>query len=81
MDAKLLQYVPKFYKPYVADIYLGERVWNEHTRKWNTQVVVEWDINGEQETTTYQNATYMYNTLKDFGNDFIDAHLCGLITV
>lgn len=81
MDSKLLQYIPKFYKRFVSDIYLGERIWNEHTKRWNNVIVVEWCIDDEYETSTYQNASYMYNTLKEFGNDFIDSHLTGLITM
>ena len=80
MDGKLLQYIPKFYKPYISDIHLGERVWNEHTRRWNNEVIVEWCVNDEYETTVYQNASHMYNTLKELGNDFVDSNL-ELVTI
>lgn len=75
MNSKLLQYIPKEYKPYVEDIYYGDRVWNEHTHRWNTYVTVEWRVGDEYDVTTYQNATHMYDTLKQIGSEFVDSRI------
>lgn len=61
---KLLKYIPKEYKTEVKSIRKGEKVFNEITKRWNTTIIVEWADGSENE---YQNATYMYNLLKDFG--------------
>ena len=61
---ELMRYIPKEYKNEVADIYKGEKEWNEYTQRWNTLIVVEWK---DGETSTYQNAGYMKNLLKEFG--------------
>lgn len=80
MNVSLLQYIPKYYKPYVMDIQFGSKVWNEHTKRWNTEIEVTWQVGDEEETTVYQNATHMYNTLKEIGNDFVDSNT-NLITM
>ncbi len=72
MQEKLMKYIPKEYKPYVADIEPDEKVWNEVTNKWNTTIKVTWKIDGDTETKIYQNASWMYFVLKDQGCEFID---------
>lgn len=65
MDMKeLMRYIPKEYKADVENIKKGEKVWNEYTKKWNTTIIVEWKDGNVNE---YQNASYMFNTLKEFG--------------
>lgn len=59
-----MRYIPRSYKNEVEDIYKGEKVWNEITKRWNTMIVVEWK---DGEINEYQNATYMFNVLKYFG--------------
>lgn len=61
---ELMRYIPRSYKNEVEDIYKGEKVWNEITKRWNTMIVVEWK---DGEINEYQNATYMFNVLKYFG--------------
>lgn len=65
MNNALLRYIPKEYKKEVKSI---ERcpgmVYNENTGKYNTMIAVTWKDGQEN---CYQNATYMYNLLKDFG--------------
>lgn len=61
---ELLKYIPKEYKAEVKSIRKGEKVFNEITKRWNTTIIVEWTDGSENE---YQNATYMFNLLKDFG--------------
>ena len=53
---KLMRYIPKIYKDEVKNIYKGEKVWNEITKRWNTVIVVEWE---DGETNEFQNASYM----------------------
>ena len=65
MDNKLMRYIPKEYKRDVVNIEKCRgNVWNENTRKWNTMINVEWSDGSEN---CYQNATYMWNLLRDFG--------------
>ncbi len=59
-----MRYIPRSYKNEVEDIYKGEKVWNEITKRWNTMIVVEWK---DGEINEYQNTTYMFNVLKYFG--------------
>ena len=59
-----MRYIPKIYKDEVKNIYKGEKVWNEITKRWNTVIVVEWE---DGETNEFQNASYMFNVLKYFG--------------
>lgn len=61
---ELMRYIPRSYKNEVEDIYKGEKVWNEITKRWNTMIVVEWK---DGEINEYQNATFMFNVLKYFG--------------
>lgn len=75
MDDKLLKYIPKPYKPYVADIKKDEKVWNEITNKWNVTVKVTWKVNEDTETRVYQNTSYMYFLLRECGCDFIDSRI------
>ena len=63
---KLMRYIPKEYKNEVADIYEGEREYNDVTKKWNTKIVVEWK---DEEINTYQNASYMRFKLTEIGRD------------
>lgn len=61
----LLRYIPKEYKKEVANIEKVQgMVFNEITRRYNTMICVTWKDGQEN---CYQNATYMYNLLKDFG--------------
>lgn len=50
-----MRYIPRFYKNEVENIYKGEKVWNEITKRWNTMIVVEWK---DGEINEYQNATF-----------------------
>lgn len=60
----LMRYIPKIYKAEVESIREGNKVWNEHTKRWNTTIIVVWKDGEEDE---YQNASYMRELLKDFG--------------
>ena len=66
IDKTLLKYIPKEYKQQIVSIQKGDKVWNENTHRWNIMVDVVWN-NGEE--TSYQNASYMYHLLKEFGRD------------
>jgi len=59
---KLLAYIPKEFKPYVADIYEGEKEWNETTKRWNTELVVEWENGG---VSYFASKTYARECLKE----------------
>ena len=63
MNKSLLAYIPREYKPLVTDIYDGDREWNDHTKKWNTNLIVEWQ-NGE--TSYFANKTFARECLKEF---------------
>lgn len=67
IDRSLMRYIPKQYRNDVARLEKGERVYNEHTKKWNTMIIVEWCCDDVIERHEYQNATYMKNMLEDFG--------------
>lgn len=61
----LMRYIPKEYKNEVANIEKVQgMVFNENTGRYNTMIAVTWKDGQEN---CYQNATYMYNLLKDFG--------------
>lgn len=60
---ELMKYIPKEYKLLVVDIYTGESEWNEVTKRWNTELVVEWE-NGK--TSRFQTKSYARETLKEF---------------
>lgn len=65
MMKDLIRYMPKIYKNEVADIYRGEKVWNERTKRWNTTIIVKWK---DGEETEYKNAVYMkenYQSLEE----------------
>lgn len=62
LDKKLMGYIPKEYKPYVADIYEGEKEWNDVTQRWNRELVVEWE-NGE--TSYFANKAHAKQSLKE----------------
>lgn len=62
MNKELMRYIPKEFKALVVDIYEGKKEWNEITKKWSTEVIVDW-INGE--TSRFQNKTWMQEVLKD----------------
>ena len=62
LDPKLMAYIPKEFKPYVVDIYEGEKSWNTYTKRWNTELIVEW-VNGK--TTYFQNKQHGLYSLKE----------------
>ena len=62
MNKELMRYIPKEFKALVEDIYEGKKEWNEITKKWSTEVIVDW-VNGE--TSRFQNKTWMQEVLKD----------------
>ena len=62
MENDLMKYIPKEYKALVENIYEGKREFNDITRKWNVNIVVEW-INGE--VSIFQNKTWMKEVLKE----------------
>lgn len=66
MDKSLLRYIPKDMKKDVVNIYKSQTEYNEYTKRWNTLIAVEWS---DGEINEYQNATYMFNKLKEFGRD------------
>lgn len=66
IDKSLMKYIPKEYKKDIVSIQKSEKVWNDHTKRWNTLINVIWKDGAENE---YQNATYMYGKLKEFGRD------------
>ena len=68
----LMEYIPRLYRPYVTNIYRGEKEWNDVTQRWNQPVIVEWTVDGETEEEEFQNAAYMKELLKEFGRDIID---------
>ena len=59
---ELLRFIPKEYKPFVTDIYEGKREYNEITKRWNVQLVVEWE-NGE--TSEFANKTFARECIKE----------------
>lgn len=63
MANELMRYIPREFKKLVVNIYDGERVYNEFTKKWNTMVVVEWE-NGT--VSEFQNRAFMRECLKEF---------------
>ena len=62
----LMRYIPKEYKNEVDNIYLGDREYNEVTKRWSNLIVVEWK-DGEQ--SIYASAEFMRNKLKEFGRE------------
>ena len=58
----LMRYIPKEFKPFVVNIYEGEREFDERTRRWNTRLVVEWQ-NGEQ--SNFKNKSWAFTCLKE----------------
>lgn len=62
MNKELMRYIPKEFKALVVDIYEGKKEWNEITKKWSIEVIVDW-VNGE--TSRFQNKTWMKEVLKD----------------
>lgn len=66
MQKELMRYIPKICKNEVEDIYKGEKVWNEHTNRWNSTIIVKWK---DGEVNEYQNSTYMKGKLAEFGRD------------
>ena len=62
MNKELMRYIPKEFKALVVDIYEGKKEWNEITKTWSTEVIVDW-VNGE--TSRFQNKTWMQEVLKD----------------
>ena len=71
----LIEYIPKHYRPYVTNIYRGEKEWNDITQRWNQPVIVEWTVEDEVEEETFANAAHMKSLLKEFGGDIIDSML------
>lgn len=63
MKQDLMRYIPKNFKALVADIYEGEKEWNEVTNRWNVPVVIEWQ-NGE--TSIFANKTFIRGCLNEF---------------
>ena len=63
MEKSLMKYIPKEFKSLVENIYEGDKQWNDTTKRWNVNVVVEW-INGE--TSCFANKTFMKEVLKEF---------------
>ena len=57
-----MAYIPRAFKPYVVDIYEGEKEWNEVTQRWNVPLVVEWE-NGE--TSYFANKAFATQHLKE----------------
>ena len=66
IDKSLMKYIPKEYKKEIVSIQKGEKVWNEITHRWNILINVVWNDGTEAD---YQNASYMYALLKEFGRD------------
>ena len=66
MQKELMRYIPKIYKNEVEDIYKGEKVWNEHTNRWNSTIIVKWK---DGEVNEYKKSTYMKGKLAEFGRD------------
>jgi len=65
MKNNLMRYIPKEYKKDVVNIEKCQgMVYNEETRKYNTMIAVTWKDGQEN---CYQNATYMFHVLRDFG--------------
>jgi len=62
MANELMRYIPKEYKELVTNIYEGEKDWNDVTKKWNINIVVEWE-NGE--VSSFQNKSYMRFALNE----------------
>ena len=63
MDKNLMRYIPKEYKKLVVKIYEGNRYWDEVTKHWSTELVVEWE-NGD--VSNFANKTFAWNVLKEF---------------
>lgn len=66
INKALLKYIPKEYKKQISSIQKGEKVWNDVTHRWNIMIDVVWTDGKE---ISYQNASYMYNKLKEFGRE------------
>lgn len=66
MDESLMKYIPKAYKKDIVSIEKGRKVWNEHSKRWNIMIVVEWKDGAINE---YQNASYMRVKLQEFGRN------------
>lgn len=65
MNNNLMRYIPKEYKQEVENIEKCRgMVYNENTGKWNTMICVTWK---DGRKNSYQNATYMWHVLRDFG--------------
>ena len=62
MNKELMRYIPKEFKALVEDIREGEKEWNEITKKWSREIIVDW-VNGE--TSRFQNKTWMQEVLKE----------------
>lgn len=62
MEKDLMKYIPKEYRTLVENIHEGKKEFNDITRKWNVNIVVEW-INGE--VSIFQNKTWMKKVLKE----------------
>jgi len=61
----LMRYIPSEYKKEVKSICRSkDKEWNEITRCWSNTITVEWT---DGEVSEYQNSTYMYYLLKEFG--------------
>ena len=63
MNKELMRCIPKEFKALVMDIREGKKEWNEITKKWSTEIIVDW-VNGE--TDIFQNKTWMKAVLKEF---------------
>lgn len=62
MNKTLLRYIPKEFKPFVVDIYEGDKEFDEIKRRWNTRLVVEWQ-NGER--SEFTNKSWALTCLKE----------------
>lgn len=67
IDISLMRYIPKEYKSLVEYIYKGRTEYNEITRRNNNIIVVK--FKDEDDEREFQNASYMYNLLKEFGRE------------
>ena len=62
-NPELMKCIPKDFKPYVVNIWLGEQQWNEVTKRWNKPLFVEWN-NGN--ISEFANKNYARNCLNDY---------------
>lgn len=56
------EYIPKEYRDLIDNIYEGEKIWNDTTKRWNIPVIVEWK-NGEE--SSFTNKQHMKHQLEE----------------